>query len=79
MMRSKKISDEIIKLPVDGDDFDQDEFNRRKKNAGRYSDIAIALKKTQTKNNVMRECLDLFYERNFMDKDIIVIRVEASF
>ena len=24
MMRSKKISDEIIKLPVDGDDFDQD-------------------------------------------------------
>ena len=68
MMRSKKISDEIIKLPVDGDDFDQDEFNRRKKNAGRYSDIAIALKKTQTKNNVMRECLDLFYERNFMDK-----------
>ena len=25
-------------------------------------------KKTQFKNNIIRECLDLFYERNFIDK-----------
>ena len=52
MMRSKRETDGISKMQVDGDDFDQDEFNRRKKNAGRYSDIAIALKKTQTKKNL---------------------------
>jgi P4 family phage/plasmid primase-like protien len=34
----------------------------------RYSEIAIALKKTQFKNNIIRECLDLFYERKFIDK-----------
>jgi len=68
MMRSKRETDEIGKMKVDGDDFDQDEYQRRRKIAGRCSEVATSLKKTQTKNNVMRECLDLFYERHFMDK-----------
>jgi P4 family phage/plasmid primase-like protien len=63
--KAKEENEGIIAL---GDDFDVDDFNKRKKNAGRASDIALELKKTHTKNNVMRECLDLFYERNFIEK-----------
>lgn len=68
LFKAKEINDEIIKLPVESDDFDQEDFNKRKKNAGRFSDIALELKKTHTKNNIMRECLDLFYERHFIEK-----------
>jgi len=47
---------------------DIEKQNELKKQMARYSEIAIALKKTQFKNNIIRECLDLFYERNFIDK-----------
>lgn len=47
---------------------DIEKQNDLKKQMARYSEIAIALKKTQFKNNIIRECLDLFYERNFVDK-----------
>lgn len=34
----------------------------------KYSDIAKQLKKTRFKDNVMKECSELFYEKNFIDK-----------
>jgi len=43
-------------------------YDRVKKKAGKYNNIAIMLKKTGYKNNVMRECCELFYDRDFLDK-----------
>ena len=43
-------------------------YDRIKKKAGKYNNIAILLKKTAYKNNVMRECCELFYDAEFLDK-----------
>jgi P4 family phage/plasmid primase-like protien len=45
-----------------------DSYDRIKKKAGKYNNIAILLKKTSYKNNVMRECCELFYDADFLDK-----------
>ena len=43
-------------------------YDRVKKKAGKYNNIAILLKKTAYKNNVMRECCEMFYDSEFLDK-----------
>jgi P4 family phage/plasmid primase-like protien len=39
-----------------------------RKRTSKLADIAMLLKKTQWKNNIMREARELFYDREFMDK-----------
>lgn len=34
----------------------------------KYAEVGVLLKKTNYKNNIMRECCELFYEPNFLDK-----------
>lgn len=43
-------------------------YDRVKKKAGKFNNIAIMLKKTGFKNNVMRECCELFHDPEFLDK-----------
>ena len=43
-------------------------YDRIKKKARSYNNIAVNLKKTAYKNNVMRECCELFYDRDFLDR-----------
>ena len=43
-------------------------YDALRKRTSRLADIAMSLKKTQWKNNIMREARELFYDRDFMDK-----------
>ncbi len=43
-------------------------YDRVKKKAGKYNNIAIMLKKTGYKNNVMRECCELFHDSEFLKR-----------
>tara|TARA_Y100000389_G_scaffold201263_2_gene243520 strand:- start:289 stop:2997 length:2709 start_codon:yes stop_codon:yes gene_type:complete len=48
---------------------EQDEAHLKlQKQCKKYSDIAVMLKKTSHKKNIMRECCELFYEANFIDR-----------
>ena len=44
---------------------DSEQFELLKERSSRADTCAASLKKTQIKNNIMREARDLFYERNF--------------
>ena len=44
---------------------DSEQFELLKERSSRADNCASSLKKTQIKNNIMREARDLFYERNF--------------
>ena len=63
-----KINEENCKVSIESEDADLEEFNKRKKQSVRFADIALELKRTAIKNNIMRECLDLFYEKHFIEK-----------
>ena len=47
---------------------DPDEQDKIKDKISKYHDIAKQLKKTRFKDNVMKECSELFYEKKFIDK-----------
>jgi P4 family phage/plasmid primase-like protien len=66
--KSKEITKQLDSIPTDSEDFDVEKVTKLRKLAGRYSDVGLSLKKTNTKNNIMRECLDLFYDRCFIEK-----------
>jgi putative DNA primase/helicase len=62
--------DEVTKLQnmlMSMDESDES-YDRVKKKAGKYNNIAIMLKKTAYKNNVMRECCELFFDEEFLDQ-----------
>jgi P4 family phage/plasmid primase-like protien len=59
----KILQDEISELP-DGNDEQRDMLEKRLQ---KICNIMIDLKKTDKKNNIMREACDLFYIKNFMD------------
>lgn len=39
-----------------------------RKQIAKLAEISVVLKKTQMKNNIMREAKDIFFDKNFMDK-----------
>ena len=43
------------------------EYNKLHKRTQRLSEICISLKKTQSKNNIMREARELFYDKDFLN------------
>ena len=47
---------------------DPNEQDKIKDKISKYHDIAKQLKKTRFKDNVMKECSELFYEKKFIDK-----------
>ena len=47
---------------------DPEEQDKIKDKISKYHDIAKQLKKTRFKDNVMKECCELFYEKKFIDK-----------
>jgi len=51
-----------------GMDEGDESYDRVKKKARNYNNIATSLKKTAYKNNVMRECCELFYDAEFLDR-----------
>jgi len=51
-----------------GMDEGDEAYDRIKKKARNYNNIATNLKKTAYKNNVMRECCELFYDADFLDR-----------
>ena len=61
-----KVSELVDKMCVTEE---QDEAHSiLQKQCKQYSAIAVKLKKTSHKKNIMRECCELFYEANFMDR-----------
>jgi len=71
---SKKMHDMYMKKTTDiinalqKIDQTEDSYDSLKKISNKLSDICILLKKTNWKNNIMREAKELFYDKDFMNK-----------
>uniref|UniRef100_A0A6C0AYG7 SF3 helicase domain-containing protein n=1 Tax=viral metagenome TaxID=1070528 RepID=A0A6C0AYG7_9ZZZZ len=70
---SKKMHDMYMKKTTDAinalQKIDQtdDNYDTLKKRSNKLADICILLKKTNWKNNIMREAKELFYDKNFLN------------
>ena len=62
-----KQQEELVKLHLIGDQSTQ-EYDILKKRQTKILDICMLLKKTNWKNNIMREARELFYDKDFLDK-----------
>ena len=69
----KKLADEMMnkaekKANSDQSEETQEEVQFLNSQMKKCSNICLILKKTAHKNNIMRECCELFYDKNFFDK-----------
>jgi P4 family phage/plasmid primase-like protien len=62
-----KVSEELVKLNQCGDNSTQ-EYDIIKKRQSKIVEICTFLKKTNWKNNIMREARELFYDKDFLEK-----------
>lgn len=63
----RKEVDKLHTMLASMDETDES-YDRIKKKARSYNNIAINLKKTAYKNNVMRECCELFFDPDFLER-----------
>jgi len=62
----KKVSDAMLALQKM--DQTEDNYEEARKRAHKLPDLCVILKKTNWKNNIMREARELFYDKDFMNK-----------
>lgn len=62
-----KAQEALVASQIAGDQSTQEHDVARKRNA-KLADICIYLKKTNWKNNIMREARELFYDKDFIEK-----------
>jgi len=62
----RKYTSEIGDLKSNG--VDQDKIEKMEKRTSKCADIVLMLKRTNYKNNIMREACEIFYHRNFIDE-----------
>ena len=62
----RKYTAEIGDLKSNG--IDQDKIEKMEKKTARCADIVLMVKKTNYKNNIMREACELFYNRTFLEE-----------
>jgi len=65
-MYMKKVTDAMNALQKM--DQTEDNYEVLRKRANKLSDLCVLLKKTNWKNNIMREARELFYDKDFMNK-----------
>lgn len=49
-------------------DSGEETHDKLRKQIAKLAEVSVVLKKTQMKNNIMREAKDIFYDKNFMEK-----------
>ena len=74
LMISKKMHDMYMKKTTDSMiaihkmDQTEDNYETLRKRSNKLSDICVLLKRTNWKNNIMREAKELFYDKDFYNK-----------
>lgn len=68
MVYFMKTTEVLIQMESLGGDQSTKEYDVLKKKQAKLLEICIYLKKTNWKNNIMREARELFYDKDFLDK-----------
>ena len=63
MKKTKEAQDNLLKIEQSDDNYE----NIRKR-ANKLAEVCVLLKKTNWKNNIMREAKELFYDKSFLNK-----------